>query len=798
MFPVLVITAPRKFCILMLSLPSFRILALALLITVQLVAATSPVSIDLYPLEDGEALLDVVPRSRGGVYLVVGKRAPETVTGGISTELPDPEYSSTSGFLVGGYYVASIRRLDEIQKEVGRIDFPAESKAFHIRAVAATDGGLVLLCNSPYGSVPVVEPLFPIPPPMPGPESDIPSYGYLLRTNANGTGILRATLLGGTVRTFRSNGTRAWDLTRDGAGNLYVTGGTGHVDFPITPGAAKSDPGFSSPGKREEGFLMKISGDLRRLFFSTFLGSDEQLPTSCGPIQFPASSQIGRHRSAGYAVRVNSQQQAVVCTATNGRPIPTTDGAYRAVDPSNTQYCQEPFGVRNLPFGFPQSFSLLRFDTAGSRIVSSAYLGRGRNSAPYSGSAAMQLLPDGGAVALVFAAESTAQTYPLRLMKLNAALSILEAEQNLITGLSPVIPVGTTSQSDASFWLVGRLWPHYSIPTEGLAGLQPSVNLGPDVLMSFRASDLQPAGLWMLPNGATSAGIRNALGEVDVISASGSRLRIPLLGSLSPTVLGTANAAGLSVKSTVSPYEFLSLYGDDLGPSAGSSTSFNNRGDLPTLHQNVRVWIDGIAAPLLYVSNSQINLIAPEQLANRASGARVLLEVERDGAIIATVPMRTAASDVHAFRHSDPQRFSDVIVVNQDGTLNSTTNLAARGEVVTLYLNGGGAAQDRFPAGRRVPSASPFSSLTPVMTSMRDSFLPTPQPPPMVTWPVEYFGAAPTLAAGTLQLNLRIPPEIAFRGVGATFATLQFTAADADPEDEPVAPPINVIIFLKP
>ncbi len=782
----------------MFSLASFRILALAALIAVQLLAATSPVSNALYPLENGEALLDVVSRSRGGVYLVVGKRTPAIVTGVISTEPLDPEFSTTSGSLLGGYYVASIRRLNDLQREVARIDLPAESQAFHVRAVAAADGSLVLLCNSPYGSVPVVEPLFPIPPPMPGPEGDIPSYGYVLRTNANGTGILRATLLGGTERTFRSNGTRAWDLTRDGAGNLYVTGGTGHVDFPVTPGAAKTDPGFDSPGKREEGFLMKISGDLRRVFFSTFLGSDEELPTSCGPIQFPPSSQTGTHRSAGFAVSVNSQQQAVVYAGTNGRPIPTTEGAYRQVDPPGTQYCQEPFGARNLPYGLPQSFSLLRFDTAGSRIVSSAYLGRGRNWAPNAGSAAMQLLPDGGAVALILAAETAAHSYPLRLMKLNAGFSILEGQQDLNSGhMYPVIPRGTTSQSDGSFWLVGQNWSYTSITSDGLAGLQPSVNLGEEPLMSFRASDLQPAGLWMLPNGASSAGIRNALGAVDVISASGSRLRVPLLGSVSPAVLGTANAAGLSVKPTVSPYEFLSLYGDGLGPAAGSGTSFNNQGDLPTLHQHVRVRIDGVAAPLLYVSNSQINLISPAQLAARAPGSRVLLEVERDGVIIATVPLRTATSDVHAFRHSDPQRFNDVLVVNQDGTVNSTVNLAALGEVVTLYLNGGGAPLDRFPAGRRVPSARSFSALTPVMTSWSNFFLPTLQPPSIVAWPVEYFGAAPTLAAGTLQLNLRVPPEIAFRGVGAVFATLQFAAPDADPDDEPLAPPVNVTVFLK-
>ncbi len=792
----------------MLPVASFRILAIFLLVSLPLFPAASPVSVETYPLAPGEALLDAIPRTRGGMYLVVGKPAPAgavtgAVVGAIVTEPPNPGFSTTSGFLLGGHHVASIRRLDDAQREVARIDFPAESQAFHVRAVADADGGLVLLCNSRFEGLSIIDPLFPLPPPVLEFEGDIPSYGYLLRTNANGTGILRATLLGGTERTFRSNGTVAWDLARDGAGNLYVTGGTGHLDFPVTPGAAKTDAEFENPAKREEGFLMKISGDLKRLIYSTFLGSDQQLPTGCGPIQFPPSSQTGTHRSAGYAVRVNSQQQAVVYAATNGRPIPTTEGAYRSMDPPDTPQCQDPFGVRRLPFGLPQSVSLVRFNATGSQVSSSAYLGRVRfgPSTP-SADAALQMLPDGSVIAAIAAAEIPAVQFPLRLMKLNATLSALEAEQNLWTDeIFPVIAHSATQQSDGSYWITGRLWGN-SLPPEGLAGLQPSVNLGQDVLMSFCASDLQPARLWMLPNGAGSVGIRNVLGGVDVVSRSGSRLRVPLLGSLSPAVLGTANAAGLSVKPTVSPYEFLSLYGDGLGPASGMAATFNVQGDLPTLLAGVRVWIDGVAAPLLYVSNSQINLIAPAQLADRTPGSRVLLEVERDGVIIATVPLRTTFADVHPFRHGDPERFRDVIVLNQDGTVNSTLNPAARGEAVVMFLNGGGAPDDRFPAGRRVPTARPFSRLTPVVNSVRDLFLASPEPSPRVIWPLDYFGTAPTLAAGTLQLNVRVPQEITFPNVAidfaVTFATLQFTAPDATPEAEPLAPPINVNIFLKP
>jgi uncharacterized protein (TIGR03437 family) len=72
--------------------------------------------------------------------------------------------------------------------------------------------------------------------------------------------------------------------------------------------------------------------------------------------------------------------------------------------------------------------------------------------------------------------------------------------------------------------------------------------------------------------------------------------------------------------------------------------------------QSVTVRIDGFACQLLCVSDRQVNLIAPAMLAGKDVGSEVLLEVLRDGVVIATRPLAVAEADPHLFPHSEPVR----------------------------------------------------------------------------------------------------------------------------------------------
>ena len=88
--------------------------------------------------------------------------------------------------------------------------------------------------------------------------------GFIVKLNANGTGLVYTTFLGGS-------GDDCWfgcSIAVDEAGNAYVTGFTGSSDFPTTAGAF--DTIYNSGGS--DAFVTKLDVAGNALVYSTFLG----------------------------------------------------------------------------------------------------------------------------------------------------------------------------------------------------------------------------------------------------------------------------------------------------------------------------------------------------------------------------------------------------------------------------------------------------------------------------------------------------------------------------------------------
>jgi len=85
--------------------------------------------------------------------------------------------------------------------------------------------------------------------------------GFLVRLNSTGSTLEYGTFLGGTST---DGATR---LTMDSSDNIYLTGYTGSVDFPVTEGAVQTE--FSGD---YDAFAMKIAGVGGNILFSTYLG----------------------------------------------------------------------------------------------------------------------------------------------------------------------------------------------------------------------------------------------------------------------------------------------------------------------------------------------------------------------------------------------------------------------------------------------------------------------------------------------------------------------------------------------
>jgi uncharacterized protein (TIGR03437 family) len=94
--------------------------------------------------------------------------------------------------------------------------------------------------------------------------------------------------------------------------------------------------------------------------------------------------------------------------------------------------------------------------------------------------------------------------------------------------------------------------------------------------------------------------------------------------------------------------------------------------------------------------------------------------------------------------------------LNQDGTVNSSTNPAAPGSAISIFATGAGAYSQQVGDGTLGPRQPPFP--TPVIGV---SALIGPEVPFRGKQaPVLFAGQAPGLVAGVLQMNLLIPDDV--------------------------------------
>ena len=125
---------------------------------------------------------------------------------------------------------------------------------------------------------------------------------FISKLSSDLSALLASTYLGG------GGGEWATSIAIDKSGNVYVTGGTGSDNFPITPGAY--DEVFNSSGY-PDAFISKLSSDLSILFASTYLGGGNIETTS--------------------SLAIDAAGNIYVTGLTFSNTFPTTPGAYDEV-----------------------------------------------------------------------------------------------------------------------------------------------------------------------------------------------------------------------------------------------------------------------------------------------------------------------------------------------------------------------------------------------------------------------------------------------------------------------------------
>jgi len=203
---------------------------------------------------------------------------------------------------------------------------------------------------------------------------------------------------------------------------------------------------------------------------------------------------------------------------------------------------------------------------------------------------------------------------------------------------------------------------------------------------------------------------------------------------------GVLNGASL-LSGPVSPGELITLIGSGIGPASPQQPVTSPS---TTVLAGTSVLFDGTAAPILYGAPSQINAIVPFGL---SATSTTKLEVLSQGQAIAQLPLAVVTA-VPAIFTLDSTGAGPGAILNQDSTVNSPSNPAAPGSVVSVFATGAGQTGPPGVDGQVATVILP-SPLLPV--SVRIGGLDS---------QVMYAGAAPGIIAGVIQVNCVIPADV--------------------------------------
>jgi uncharacterized protein (TIGR03437 family) len=234
-----------------------------------------------------------------------------------------------------------------------------------------------------------------------------------------------------------------------------------------------------------------------------------------------------------------------------------------------------------------------------------------------------------------------------------------------------------------------------------------------------------------------------------------------LNGTVTPNLAPVISQNGIlhdlnpQVGAALAPGTIVQIFGSQLA----AATVASNQAPLPTMVQGTGVVIGGIAAPLFYISPTQVNAQIPFEL---VPGHEYQVIVSAGNSYTVPAPIQLAPLAPGVARLPD----GSVIAQHADFSLVTDASPAQPGEYLVAYLAGMGLTDVQVPDGAVSPS-NPLAtvSVTPVVTLNGESVN------------VAFAGLTPGLV-GLYQINFQVPPD-ASAGDLVLQITQQGVAADA-------------------
>jgi len=211
----------------------------------------------------------------------------------------------------------------------------------------------------------------------------------------------------------------------------------------------------------------------------------------------------------------------------------------------------------------------------------------------------------------------------------------------------------------------------------------------------------------------------------------------------SPLSLDFVNNAASNSFTGLAPGEIVTLVGSGLGPAQLVSAQAGKDGLYPTQLSGTSVQFNGIAAPLIYTSATQVAAVVPYGVSGVK--AQMVVTYQEQTSVTADVAVSPSAPGLFTL---DSSGIGQAAAINQNGSINSASSPAPIGSFISLYATGEGQTSPAGVDGKLAAMPLPGPAL-PVLAEI-DGYL-------IDASFVQYAGAAPGEIAGLMQINVQIP-----------------------------------------
>jgi uncharacterized protein (TIGR03437 family) len=234
---------------------------------------------------------------------------------------------------------------------------------------------------------------------------------------------------------------------------------------------------------------------------------------------------------------------------------------------------------------------------------------------------------------------------------------------------------------------------------------------------------------------------------------------------------GISTATGSASQPTISPGETMTIQGVTMGPATGESFTETSQGTIPTNVGGVGVNFSivtpssaerapadtaaatpaattTVAAPLLYVSSTQINAIVPYEVAGSST---VNMSVTYNGNTSQPFPISVVPTNPAIFSLTGTG-YGQGAILNQDYSVNGFSNPAAKGSYVSVYCTGEGVLTPQPATGSVTPSTGTSFPLPVGKVSLTIGGIPA---------QILYAGETPGDTSGLLQVTAYVPTGLA-------------------------------------